>query len=257
MSEFNRNPLHTLGEFSWADYAVFKAHLRLPRPYLYLIFRNYKDMHSAVLALPKLVTAYADHLWEKKKMTADFKDKVYQSIGIPPQFHKTAMYTTENAKDQGDVAAIVKNAGNLKDSGVTLYFYSEFAEGAMHAASEILRKAVDSKLTGYCASYPNIIEVIKQWDLEHHVINKIRYSDVLVLWNVGCEYTTEFTTSEMSKIMVTRRASNLTTIVVSNLTPKAYLQRYGMSPEGTCVGFKDHKLKQTLSEVRSMLEGKA
>lgn len=257
MTEYNRNPLHKLGEFSWADYAIFKAHLRLPRPYLYLIFRNYKDMHSAVGALPSLVTAYSNHLWEKVRMTAEFKEKLYQAIGIPPQFHKTAVYIAANTSDQGDVAAIVKNAGNLKNRGINLYFYSEFAEGAMHAASEILRSAVEHKLTGYCASYPNILEVIKQWDVEHHVINKIRYSDVLVLWNVGCEYTTEFTNSELNKIMVTRRSEKLTTIVVSALTPKAFNQRYGAGPDGACVGFKDPKLKQTLSEVRSMLEGKA
>jgi len=252
--EHNRNPLHAIGEFSWADYGVFKAHLRLPRPYPLLVFRNYSNMHDAVFALPRLIEKYSDHLWEKMKMTADFKEKVYKTCNIPPQYFKTSMYITSNAKEQADIAATVKNAEKLEGKGVSMYFHSTFAEGAMHAATDILRSAVDKKLRGYCVSFPNVIENIKKWDAEDVVLIRIMSVDLLVLWAVGSEYTTEFTNTQLQSILMARRADNKTTIVVSALSPKEYKARYGQEPEGACVEFTDTKLKVTLADIRESLE---
>ena len=187
----------------------------------------------------------------------EFREKVYQSCHIPPQYHKTVLYITENTKDQGDLAATVKNADKLHNLGVTFYFYSEFMEGAMHAACDILRSAIDKKLRGFCASYPNTLELIKQWDPDNPAIQRMMTVDVLVLWGVGAEYTTEFTNAQLNKILMTRRANRHTTIVVSSLNPKEFKSRYGTEPEGAWVGFKDQKLKQTLGEIREMLEGTA
>lgn len=258
MSEYNRNPLHKLGEFSWVDYKIFKAHLRLPRPYLRIIFKNYTSMHEAVFALPNIIEGYATHLWEKQIMNAvEFKEKLYQSCHIPPQYHKVAMYITSTPKDQSDVAALVKSAGKMQDKGLTLYFHSEFMEGAMHAACDILRSAIDKKLRGFCISYPNVLDIIKQWDPDNPVVQRITSVDILVLWGVGTEYTTEFTNAQLNSILIGRRANCRTTVVVSSLNPKDFKSRYGAAPEGVCVGFTDPKLTQTLSEVRAMLEGNA
>lgn len=250
----HRNPLHTLGEFSWADYGVFKAHLRLPRPYPLLVFKNYATMHDAVLALPRLFEKHSNHLWEKMKMTAEFKEKVYRTCNVPPQYFKTAMYATEAPKDQSDIATTVKHADKLVGKGISMYFYSAFAEGAMHAATDILRSAIDKKLRGYCVSFPNVIENIKKWESEDAVLMRIMSVDILVLWAVGSEYTTEFTNTQLQSILMARRADNKTTIVVSSLSPKEYKSRYGQDPEGACVGFKDTKLKVTLADIRESLE---
>lgn len=255
MSEYNKNPLHVLGEFSWADYSIFKAHLRLPRPYLRIIFRNYKDLRVTMTDLPRIITGYSEHVWEKRKMTVAFKEKLYQAGGIPPMFHRTSVYCTNNSKDQGDIAATVRNADKLGTAGVNLYFYSDFQESAMHAACDILRSAIDKKLAGFCANYPVVLDAIKTWDKDNSMLNRVLTADLLVLWGVGCEYVTEYTTTQLQGILTGRKANLKATIVVSSLTPKDYKSRYGVEPEGATVGFKDVKLRQTLSEVSAMLEG--
>lgn len=256
MTDFNRNPLHVLGEFSWADYKIFKAHLRLPRPYPYIIFKNYKSMHEATFNLASIVTKYNMYMWEKTKMQVTMKEKRYQAAGIPCNYHKPTMYITENSKDQSDIAVTVKQAAKLAGMGVNFYFHSEFSEGAMNAATDVLRSAVDGKLSCYCVYYPIVLDAIKTWDTSDPIITRIPTADVLLVWGVGSEYTTDFTNAQIIKILEQRKVHSKTTVVVSSLNPKEYKNRYGYDPEGAVVAFKDHKLKVTLSDIRGMLEGK-
>lgn len=257
MINYQKNPLEAFGQYTWADYAVFKAHLRLPKEYLRILFRNYNNLRDVVIHLPTLVDKYADHLWEKRKMDAEIKERFYRSCHIPPQFHKTTVYITANSKDQSDLAATIKHVDKLVGTGISFYFHSAFSEGAMHAASDILRAAIDRCIKSYCALYPSVLDIVKKWDLEDSTLDRLRVADILVLWGVGSEYATEFTNTQLSKIMLERRADKKVTILVSSLNPKEFKTRYGQDPEGIVVEFKDTKLKQTLAEVREMLEGNA
>jgi len=254
MTEYNRNPLHGLGEFSWADYKVFKAHLRLPRPYPLIIFKNFKHMHDAVIALPSLLAKHSDHMWEKRQMNAEFKEKVYRSYNIPVQYFNPSVYITESPKDQADIDSIITNVAKLKDKGVAVYMHSEFSEGAMNAAMALLRSAADNKVRGYCIAFPSVIDTIKKWDPEDAMLDRMMAVDVLVLWAVGSEYTTEFTNTQLGSILMARKADGKTTVVVSSLSPKDYKTRYGQPPEGAVVGFTDNKMKVTLAGIAKALD---
>lgn len=250
----HRNPLHVLGEFSWKDYTIFKAHLRLPTPYLKIIFRNYKNLHEALLAMPTLVDKYNNYLWEKIKMNAETLTKLYKMCNLPVQYYDTQVYITEKPKDNDDLVYLSNNLIRLGGKVPVLYFHSQFADGAMKAATMFMRKAIASKFRSYCVLYPTALEAIKQWDAEDALVVRMASVEFLMIWGIGVEYTTEFTTVQLNSLLQQRKSKGLVTILVSSLDPKEYKSRYGEEPDGIIVGFKDEKVKQTLSSVRNMLE---
>lgn len=250
----HRNPLHVLGQgYSWADYAVFKAHLRLPSPYPLLALKHYPRPSDAIPALSELLEQHFDYAWEKQKMSASLTKKRYAAAHIPPQYHVVGGYTATSKKNQQEFAQIVDHAELLKDSGVVLYLHSAFASSAMHAACAVLRNTLDKGLRGYCANFPTVLEAIKKWDPDDNVVTRIHTSDVLVLWAIGSEYATEFTNTHLENLLSLRTANNKATLLVSSLDPKEYKTRYGSEPPGAVVEFADQKMKQTLEEIRKGL----
>jgi len=254
MNDYNQNPLHELGAFDWRDYRIFKSHLRLPAPYPYIIFKNYTDLHVAVCELPKLFDKHSEYLWEKRCMNAEYKEKLYKVSNIPVQYHKPGVYITESPKDQADVAFVEENIERVMGTGKVFYFHSAFGENALRAAASITKAAVDRHIKCYCVSFPNILDTIKKWDADDPAVIRLSTVEVLVLWAVGSEYTTEFTNTQLNSIVQSRRADGHTTILVSSLSPKEYKARYGDEPDGIVVAFKDTKLKQTLSDLKRELE---
>ena len=254
MESYQRNPLHVLSpDYTWADYKTFKAHLQLPSPYLRIALKNFSP-GEAVFNMHRVIKKYNDYLWSSR-MNPSFREKLYQVANIPPQYHAPQMFICEKPADQENLDYVIENTTWLSNNGKQFYFYGPFSEEPMKAASAIVRACVDNQVKCFCENYPAFLDTIKTWDLEDEKLRRIRTTSVLVLWAVGGEYATEFTNTQLEALLSVRSASNLTTILVSSLSPKEYQNRYKVEPPGIYVGFKGIKIKETLAMLKKEMSG--
>jgi len=249
LNDYQRNPLHELSpNYTWADYKTFKAHLQLPRPYVRVALKNFSP-NEAVFNMHRVIRKYNEHLWSQR-MNPSFKEKLYQVANIPPQYHKPEMFICEKPADQENMDFVIDNVKWLANNGKQFYLYGPFMEEPMKAATSIARACVDNSVKCYCENFPAFLDTIKTWDLESETLRRIRSTQVLILWAVGAEYSTEFTNVQINTLLEVRSASNLTTIMVSSLSSKDYMNRYKVEPPGISVGFKGMKIKETLAMLK-------
>jgi len=254
VSDYQRNPLQELSpNYTWADYKIFKAHLMIPLPYLRVALKNFSP-HDAVFNLHRVIQKTNEHLWSKR-MNPSFIEKLYQVANIPPQYHKPEMFICEKPADQENLDYVIENTSWLINNGKQFYLYGPFGEEPMKAAAAIVRSCIASKVSCFCENYPAFLDTIKTWDLEDEKLKRIRTTTVLVLWAVGGEYATDFTNVQLESLLSVRSSANLTTILVSSLSPKDYLSRYKVEPPGIYVGFKGTKIKETLAMLKKEISG--
>lgn len=187
-------------------------------------------------------------------MNPSFKEKLYQASNIPPQYHSNTMFICDKPADQETLDYLIENVAWLEKNGKQFYFYGPFGEEPMKAATSIMKAAVDRKIKCYCENYPTFLEIIKQWDAEDPKLQRARDTNLLILWAVGGEWTTDFTTTHLEALLNSRSAKGLTTILVSGLTPKEYETRYKAEAPGIAVAFKGTKIKETLASLKKEME---
>lgn len=261
---YNRNLLHNISpDFTWADYRTFKAHLCLPLPYLVILFKNFNKTNDMVFNLSRVIEAYHKHLWSKM-MDKSLQDKLYQLANIPPLFlNDSKLLVCSKSKEQVLFDSVLANAGKLVGMNKQLYFYSAFMEAAMVAASRIAKNVINSyKGTNYtamigkvfCCNLGSYLETFKEnWDAKDPLIKNTREADLLILYGVGNEYKTEFTSSYLFSLLDQRTVEGRSTILVSSLSPTQFTSRYGKEFVATVVEFNDNKIKQTLADLAEEL----
>lgn len=188
-------------------------------------------------------------------MNPSFKEKMYQVANIPPQYHAPMMFICDKPADQEVLDYLIANVKWLEGNGKQFYLHGPFGEEPMKAATAIARACIDRSVKCYCENFPAFLDTIKTWDLESETLKRIRTTQVLILWAVGGEYSTEFTTTNLDALLSIRTANNLTTILVSGLAPKEYFNRYKSEPTGISVGFKGTKIKETLAMLMKEMSG--
>lgn len=249
MNPYATNTLHIVSPtYTWEDYHAFNRQLQLPFLYLRVAFSNYNPA-EAVKRLPEMFRQIHTKLWENR-VTTSMTERMYQVANIPPQYHRPTEFTCAKAADQDTLQYLIENVCYLKENGKLFYFYGPFCAEPLKAATTIAKKAVDNKIKCYCNSYPEFLEIIKTWDVTDERLKMFRNVPILILWAVGSEWSTEFTTTQLDALINTRNIHNLTTILVSSLSPKEYADRYGAEPQGIIVGFKGTKVKETLEKLR-------
>lgn len=261
---YNRNLLQNISPaYNWADYRTFKAHLCLPMSYLVVLFKNFNKTNDMVYNLSRVIEAYHKHIWSKM-MDKTLQEKLYQLANIPPLFiRSTKMIMCSKAKEQVLFDTVVENAGKLIGSAKQLYLYSNFMEAAMIAASRIAVNAINSyqgnnytAMLGkvYCCNLGSYLETFKEnWDMKDPLIKNTREADLLVLYGVGNEYKTEFTSTYLFSLIDQRAVEGRSTILVSSLSPTQFTTRYGKDFVATAIEFTDNKIKQTLEDLAKEL----
>lgn len=256
---YNKNLLQNINQqYTWADYNTFKTYLRLPLPYLVVLFKNFNRPHDMVYNLNRVIEKFHEHLWGKMR-DKTINQKLYQIANIPPLYASdNKVIICNKPKEQELFDALVQNSVKLVGSGKQLYFHSDFMETAMVAASRIAKNAIDNLLgeistifgAVYCCHLGSYLEVYKaNWDSTDPTIKNARESELLILYGVGNEYTTEFTSSYLFSLLDQRTVEGRSTILVSSLSPTQFTNRYGKEFVATVVEFKDNKIKQTLSDL--------
>jgi len=249
----NTNPLLKLGEYSWDDYYKFKDHLRLPTAYLKIAFKEYRTVAIAARNVSEIVAKLHQRLWESKVHT--LQERKYITYGVPPQYLKEKIVLCSSAKNQTDFDWLVGALEQWVPKGKAFYFFSEFnMEGAVEAGAMLVRKASDKKLKAYFVSFPHVIEAIKRFDPDDPVVERIKKEDLLVLWAVGSEYTTDFNTGRLKELIDLRCINGKSTVLCSGLTPLEFRSRYGMDPMGITIDFKGKKITATIDALRKELE---
>lgn len=259
-TEFNKNPLAILDtSYTWSDYTLFKKYLRLPTRYLKVLLRNHRNLTDAVFHLPKVVTVYHDQLWGKYKMSHEvtMTERLWHASHLPVTYFTNRPAICEKLKEQEDFDVIADNIKILSDAGTMLYLHSPQMDGAMCAATSIIKRAIGAKLKCFCVSYPNVIEAKKaSWEgVDDAISHRLEIADVLLLYAVGSEFEgTGYSTNQLMSIIDDRRINGKMTIIVSGYTPAEFAKRYGRDVDGVPIGFKDNKIMQTLKDLRRSLE---
>lgn len=244
----HRSPLSILSNsYDWLDYYIFRDHLRVPRPYLKVIFRKCPDtLGNVVHNLHKVFLAVDNHAWEKIMAESSMREKLCRVANIPPMYFEDRPVVTSRPSDQVNFGKLLKNVEKLTG---TFYFHSEFCDAALNAAASLVKAAIDKRMRSvYCASFPTIMAEHKQeWDTRSALQTHVREDALVVIYAVGGEYTTEFTNNLLQDTLRHREMNNKTTVVCSALCPSDYATRYSAPHPGIEIGFADEKIKKTLA----------
>ncbi len=135
----------------------------------------------------------------------------------------------------------VKYAENFSEESTSLYFYGRTGLGKTHLSLAIANAVIKK---GYNAVYGSVIGFLNK--IEREKFNRAEYTvstedilidaDLLILDDLGAEFTTAFTTSVIYNIINSRIARGVPTIISSNLSPTEIKERYPESVASRIIG---------------------
>lgn len=254
MSYSNRkaHPLQKLGNYEDRDCYAFAKYLRLPVEYLAEGFRLYKNIQDIVRNCTKIISAVNAQAQELTMYT--LQEKRYLTKGIPPQYLKPKTVIANSATAQSDFNWLLETLAEWTPKGKNFYFHSEFnMEGAVDAGVAVVKKATDLKVNAFLVSWPNIMEALYEFDSDNPTIERIKNTDLLVLWAVGCEHTTDFVLGKLKELLALRSINGRSTVICSGLTPAEYAVRYKGEPEGIKLAFKGKNQTDTIAALKKEL----
>lgn len=245
------NPLLQLSEFyGWPDFQTYKAHLRLPKQYLRIIFKNYRNSLTEVPArLSEILTKYDIYVWNKMKQDATVEETYMRLAGIPSSFLRDDRIPDCKGDALKAYSHINRKITEFCGKGRLLYFYSLFQDNALLAACNIMKSAVKSKISSYTVSFPNLLAEIKtDWE-KSSILKKCNEVDLLCLFMLGAEWKTDYTNSQLDALIQRRKLEKKTTILVSHLTEKEFEKRYDRELHATILKFEDSNQTETLKDI--------
>ena len=149
-------------------------------------------------------------------------------------------------------------AENFDLDSPSLYFYGRTGLGKTHLSLAIANEAIKK---GYNVVYGSVITFISKMEREkfgrtetYETEDILVGADLLILDDLGAEFTTPFTTSAVYSIINSRIARGVPTIISSNLDLKELSQRYPESVASRIIGtystvpFTGNDIRQIMSE---------
>jgi DNA replication protein DnaC len=140
----------------------------------------------------------------------------------------------------------------------SLYFYGRTGLGKTHLSLAIANEAIKK---GYNVVYGSVITFLNKLEREKfgrtdtfETKDILVDADLLILDDLGAEFTTPFTTSAIYNIINNRIARDVPTIISSNLDLKELSQRYPESVASRIIGtfnpvlFTGNDVRQIMSE---------
>jgi hypothetical protein len=240
------------------DYSIFKAHLRLPLPWLKVIFRNFRDLTPVPGRLGELTAGLNEFLRNQmsNETPMTMKEKLYLIAGIPAVYIRRHEPPVAKADPFRAYSTILRQIRKFTEQGHVLFFHSSFQDQALLAACNIAKSAVDFKISSFVIDVPSFIDATKEFESnsKSDAERKAEESELLVLWSVGAEYRTPWSDSQLDPLISKRVINKQTTILVSSLTPKDYAKRYEKELVGTILQFEDSNMTLTLNQLIKELE---
>lgn len=156
-------------------------------------------------------------------------------------YYKKSRDGSENYKIMKDVyERCVKYAANFDLDSVSLYFYGRTGLGKTHLSLSIANEVIKK---GYNVIYGSVINFLNKIEKEKFgrgdtfdTENLLIDADLLILDDLGAEFSTSFTLSVLYNIINSRICRGLPTIISSNLELSELKNRYPESVASRIIG---------------------
>ncbi len=141
---------------------------------------------------------------------------------------------------QGVYNKCLTYAQNFDLNSVDLYFYGRTGLGKTHLSLAIANEVINK---GYNVLYGSVISFLNKMEKEkfgraedYDTENLLIDADLLILDDLGAEFTTSYTTSALYNIINSRICRGVPTIISSNLDIEELKQRYPESITSRIIG---------------------
>lgn len=153
--------------------------------------------------------------------------------------------TKKNGKSPYDIMKdvyhhCVKYAENFDEESVSLFFCGRTGLGKTHLSLAIANEAINK---GYNVVYGSVITFLNKMEREkfgkdetQETENILINADLLILDDLGAEFSTAYTVSAIYNIINSRIARGVPTIISSNLSLEELKQRYPESVASRIIG---------------------
>ena len=113
--------------------------------------------------------------------------------------------------------------------------------GKTHLSLAIASKVIDKGYNVYYGSVPSVMNKLEKEHFgkatnEESLLDEICESDLLILDDLGAEFSTQFTVAQLYNILNTRMINNLPTIISTNLNMREIEEKYSQRVASRIVG---------------------
>lgn len=256
--KYHTSPYEKLGYRNIRDIQIIRKHLNIPFLYQKIIFKNFKtDLTQVPILLPKLINKIHDKLWSDllKTEEIEFLHKMYNVAGVPPQFNQVDALPNGKRDQMKLFHYVTESIVKFVHSGNTLYIHSDNETNALLASAQIVKSAVKNKIPAFMVPFCNYIDVLLN-DKTSDVIKKVVNNNLVCLYFVGAEYSSDWSDAQLKLIISQRQAAGLSTIICSSKDPEDFFKRYKFNAPGVVVRYDDEKITKTINMLLMELEGK-
>lgn len=261
-------PTAPLGYPSNKDYAIFKAHLRIPAVYLASLLRGRQDMSQVPMRVPDAVNTINQEYWRTMmhsttELAQQARYLKLRNAGIPATYRDDLEPVCAEATQR--VYTLVKqNPKKFIEGGRLVYLYSEMQTTALLAAAGMV-ESVLSAGSAFMLDFGSFLEEVRkgfergQGSGGAGRVRKLETVDVACLYLIGTEYVSSsgFTESVLESLVRKRQMDKRTTILVSHLTPEEFSKRYGRHPQkdwgAVPMKFTDESVTCTIGQLAKEL----
>lgn len=153
--------------------------------------------------------------------------------GVPVDFLEMSLDDIKQRSDvKGFAAALiacrdfVANISNRLEAGAGLVLCGDPGTGKSMKAALICRAAVEVGASVLFVRVRSMLDRLKDWDNATDFRADLESVDLLVLDDLGAEYGSDWTRSEIDAVVSTRHAERLSLIATSNLSPGELAKSY-------------------------------
>lgn len=183
----------------------------------------------------------------------------YKVAKVPTMYMKRNELPTCAGTTMKVVSQLIDDPQGFADLGRIVYFYSTFEENALLAASNIVKSAINNKVSAFMLPFNQYMEEVKTFE-SSSLIKGLQDAAISCLYFLGCEYkhaTSGFTESHLDSFIKARRIAGKSTIMSSHLTPAEFAERYGMNLERfgvVTMKFDDEGIMPTIGQLAKEME---
>ena len=225
----------------------------LPIPYLKVVVKNYRDLTEVPVLLPRLVAKIDAHLWSHME-NKERIEQLFKAKGVPVPYIRTESTPIAGVKVSRVYEAVLADIKKFMARPLILHIHSGFENGALKAASNIIKQAVRENVDARMIGFGSLLSEIKEWDEKNEVIRKVNSSQLLCLYMVGKEYMTDFTKATLEGIITSRQIEGKVTIISSHLDPVDFQKRYCFHPQAVPLKFEDEKITSTVDDLLAYMK---
>lgn len=254
MTTYHKSPIEPLGYHGWNSYSTFKHHLRIPPVYLRIVVKNYRDLTEVPILLPGLVEHIDQRLWSTMQ-DVEFFEKKLKASGVPVAYIRNNDQPTAGVKVTNAYNLMLEDVGKILNKPLVLYFHSGFESAALQAASNVIKAAIKSGVAAKMISFGKLLDETKKFEANNDVAKSVESAELLCLYLVGTEYTTDFSTSVLKMLIQHRRTEGKPTLLVSHLDSGEFKKRYDFELNGVVLKWEDPGMVTTVDELIKSLKG--